>query len=78
MVVGFRWVDGSGFGDAIAMGHLYHVMLGEMITIASACAHVARAAGVAKPSDPLAWEGWLQPETNLAVTDVVGFGGLRP
>jgi hypothetical protein len=78
MVVGFRWVDGSGFGDAIAMEQFYHAMLGAMITIASTCAHVARAADVAEPSDPLAWEGWLQPENDLTVTDVVGFGGLRP
>lgn len=78
MVVGFRWVDGSGFGDAIAMEHFYHAMLGAMITIASACAHVARAAGVAEPSNPLVWEGWLQPENDLTVTDVVSFGGLRP
>lgn len=78
MVIGFRWVDGSGFGDAMAMEHFYQAMLGAMITIASTCAHVARAAGVAEPSDQLAWEGWLQPENELAVTDVVGFGGLQP
>ena len=78
MLVGFRWVDGSGFGDAIAMEHLYHAMLGAMITIACTCAHAARASGVAEPSNPLAWEGWLQPENDLAVTDVVSFGGLRP
>jgi hypothetical protein len=78
MVVGFRWADGSGFGGAIAMEHLYQAMLGAMITVASTCAHVARAAAVAEPSDPLAWEGWLQPENDLKVTDVVSFGGLRP
>jgi hypothetical protein len=78
MVVGFRWVNRSGFGDAIAMEHFYHAMLGAMITIASTCAHVARAAGVAEPSDPLAWEGWLQPENDLTVTDVVSFGSLQP
>jgi hypothetical protein len=78
MLVGFRWVDGAGFGGAIAMEHLYHAMLGAMITIASTCAHVARAAGVADPSDPLAWEGWLQPDNDLSVTDVVSFGGVRP
>jgi hypothetical protein len=78
MLVGFRWADGSGFGDAIAMEHLYHAMLGAMITIASTCAHVARVAAVAEPNDPLAWEGWLQPENDLTVTDVVSFGGLRP
>ena len=53
-------------------------MLGAMITIACTCAHVARAAAVAEPSTPLAWEGWLQPDNDLAVTDVVSFGGLRP
>jgi len=78
MLVGFRWTDGAGFGDAIGMEHLYHALLGAMITIASTTAHVARAGGVAEPSDPLAWEGWLQPENDLAVTDVVSFGGLRP
>ena len=78
MLVGFRWTDGAGFGDAIAMEHLYHAMLGAMITVASTCAHVARAAGVAEPSNPLAWEGWLQPDNDLAVTDVVSFGGLQP
>jgi hypothetical protein len=78
MLVGFRWTDGSGFGDAMAMEHLYHAMLGAMITVASTCANVARAAGVAEPSNPLAWEGWLQPDNDLAVTDVVSFGGLRP
>lgn len=78
MLVGFRWVDGSGFSDAIAMEHLYQAMLAAMITVASTCAHVARATGVAEPSEPLAWEGWLQPDNDLAVTDVVSFGGLRP
>jgi hypothetical protein len=24
------------------------------------------------------WEGWLQPDNDLAVTDVVTFGGIRP
>ena len=60
------------------MEHFYHALLGAMITIVSTCAHVARAADVAEPSDPLAWEGWLQPENDLTVTDVVSFGGLRP
>jgi hypothetical protein len=78
MLVGFRWTDGAGFGDAIAMEHFYHAVLGAMITVASTCAHVARAAGVAEPSNPLPWEGWLQPDNDLAVTDVVSFGGLRP
>lgn len=78
MLAGFRWVDGAGFGDAIGMEHLYHAMLGSMITIASTCAHVARAGDVAEPSDPLPWEGWLQPDNDLAVTDVVSFGGLSP
>jgi Putative DNA-binding domain len=78
MLVGFRWVDGSGFGDAIGMEHLYHAMLGAMITVASTCANVARAGGVAEPSDALAWEGWLQPDNDLKVADVVSFGGLRP
>jgi hypothetical protein len=58
-VAGFRWADGSGSGDAIAMQHSYHAMLGAMITIASTCAHVARAAGMAEPSDPLGWQRWL-------------------
>jgi schlafen family protein len=78
MLVGFRWTDGSGFGDAIALEHLYHAMLGAMLTIASTCANVARAARAAEPSSPLAWEGWLQPDNELAVTDVVSFGGIRP
>jgi hypothetical protein len=60
------------------MEHFYQAMLGAMITIASTCTYVARAADAGEPSDPLAWEGWLQPENGLAVTDVVGFGGLRP
>jgi hypothetical protein len=60
------------------MEHLYQAMLGAMITVASTCAHVSRAAAVAEPSDPLAREGWLQPENDLKVTDVVSFGGLRP
>ena len=78
MLVGFRWTDGAGFGDAMRMEHFYHAVLGAMITIASTCAHVARAADAAEPSDPLAWEGWLQPENDLAVTDVVSFGGIAP
>src|SRR5262249_45299691 len=56
----------------------YHALLGAIITIASTCTHVARASGVAEPRDPLAWEGWLQPENDLTVTDVVSFGGLGP
>lgn len=78
MLVGFRWTDGTGFGDGIRMEHLYHAMLGAMLTITAACAHVARAADVAEPSEPLAWQGWLQPENDLAVTDVVSFGGFVP
>jgi hypothetical protein len=30
---------------------------------------------VAEPSDPLAWEGWLQPGNDQSVADVVSFGG---
>jgi hypothetical protein len=71
MLIGFRWADGSGFRDAVGMEHLYHAMLGAMITVASACAHVAGAAAVAELSNPLAWEGWLEPDNDLAVTDVV-------
>lgn len=78
MLVGFRWVDGKGFGDAMMMEHFYHAVLGAMITIASTCTHVARASGAAEPSDPLAWEGWLQPENDLTVTEVVSFGGIEP
>jgi hypothetical protein len=78
MLVGFRWSDRSGFKDAMGMEHFYHALLGAMITITSTCAHVARAAHVVEPSDPLALEGWLQPENDLAVTDVVSFGGLQP
>jgi hypothetical protein len=48
-----------------------------MITITSTCRHVARAAGVVEPSDPIAWEAWLQPGENLYVTDVVSLGGIR-
>ena len=32
---------------------------------------------MAEPTDPLAWEAWLQPGNDLSVTDVVGFGGLH-
>ena len=76
MLVGFRWIDGVGFGNGMRMEHFYHALLGAMITIASTCRNVARAASVAEPSDPLAWEGWLQPGNDLTVTDVVSFGGL--
>jgi hypothetical protein len=33
-LAGFRRTDGTGFGDAIALEHLYHAMLGAMITVA--------------------------------------------
>src|SRR5258708_34559790 len=49
-----------------------------VVSVRSALPSLARAVGVAEPSDPLAWEGWLQPENDLTVTDVVSFGGLRP
>jgi hypothetical protein len=78
MLVGFRWTDGAGFGDSIQMEHFYHALLGAIITVASTCTYVTRASGVAEPRDPLAWEGWLQPENDLTVTDVVSFGGLGP
>jgi hypothetical protein len=78
MLVGFRWADRSGLRDAVGMEHFYHALLGAMNTITSTCAHVARAADVAEPSDPLALEGWLLPENDLAVTDVVSFGRLQP
>ena len=57
------------------MEHFYHALLGAMITVASTCRHVARVAEVAEPSDPLAWEGWLQPGKDLSVGDVVNFSG---
>lgn len=38
MLVGFRWVDGTGFGDAIETVHLCHAMLGAItIRLGSAC-----------------------------------------
>jgi hypothetical protein len=78
MLVGFRWTDAGAFGDdPLKMEHFYHALLGAVITIASTCGHVARAAGVAEPSDPLSWQAWLQPDEGLNVTEVVDFGGLR-
>lgn len=43
MLVGFRWTDGAGFGDAMRMEHFYHALLGAMITVSSTCGgtHVA-------------------------------------
>lgn len=76
MLVGFRWTEGAGLGGGLLLEHFYHALLGAMITIASTSRHVARAANVAEPSDPLTWEGWLQPGNNLSVTDVVNFGVL--
>jgi len=72
MLVGFRWM-GAGLADALTMEHFYHALLGAMITIASTCRHVARATDAAEPSDPLAWEAWLQPGNDLTATDVVSF-----
>jgi hypothetical protein len=77
MLVGFRWTDGAGFADSMEMEHFYHALLGAMIMIASTCAHVARAAEVAEPSDPLDWEGWLQSGRHRSVIDVVNFDGLH-
>jgi hypothetical protein len=76
MLAGLRWTDGDGFEFPLRMEHLYHALLGAMITIVSTCRHVARAANVAEPSDPLAWEAWLQPGNDLSVFDVVSFDGL--
>jgi len=72
MLVGFRWM-GAGLADALTMEHFYHALLGAMITIGSTCRHVARATDAAEPSDPLAWEAWLQPGNDLTATDVVSF-----
>jgi len=74
MLVGFRWTEGPGGG--LILEHFYHALLGAMITVASTCRHVARAANVAEPGDPLAWEGWLQPGEGLFVKDVVSVSGL--
>jgi hypothetical protein len=76
MLVSFRWTDAVGFRVAIGMELFYQALLGAMITIASTTRNVARAAGVAEPSDPLAWEAWLQPGNDLSVTDVVSISGL--
>jgi hypothetical protein len=77
MLVGFRWTDAVGFVTAMGMEHFYQALLGSMITIASTAKNVARAAGVAEPSDPLAWEGWLQTGNDLPVTDIVSISGLE-
>ena len=77
MLLGFRWVHGAGFGEPMRMEHFYQALLGSMITIGSTCKHVARAAGVSEPVDPLPWEARLQPGNGLSVTDVVDFGGLH-
>jgi hypothetical protein len=76
MLVDLRWTDGDGFEYLLRMEHLYHALLGAMITIVSTCGHVARAANVAEPSDPLAWEAWLQPGNDLYLEDVVSFDRL--
>ncbi len=77
MVVGFRWRGGgSSLGDGLDLQHFYHALLGAMITVASTCEHVARAAKAAEPSDPLTWEGWVQPGDGRSVTDVVVLGGV--
>jgi hypothetical protein len=60
----------------MGLENFYHALLGAMITIASTSRNVARAACAAGPSDPLAWEGWLQPGNDLSVTDVVSISGL--
>jgi hypothetical protein len=76
MLAGFRWTDGTGFEFPLRMEHFYRALLGAMITIVSTCRHVARAASVAEPSEPLPWEAWLQPGNDLYPMDVVGFNGL--
>jgi hypothetical protein len=42
---------------------VYHATLGALITVASTCQDVARAAGMAEPASPLVWEGWLSART---------------
>lgn len=73
LVIGFRWprVDDGPF--RLDLDTLHDAMLACMVTVASACAHVARSLDAAAPVEPRTWEAWLTSTTDN-VLDVVDLG----
>lgn len=72
MVTGFRW----GWGIDMPLEFLYRALLAMMVAIAVTSQHVARAADMAEPAEPLAWEAWLNPFSSLSAMQVIDFGGV--
>jgi hypothetical protein len=59
MAAALRWAPARatvGPGALMSLERIYHAVAGAMITVASTCGRVARAAGTAEPAEPLTWE----------------------
>jgi hypothetical protein len=62
MTAALQWTRpqaGDGPAALIPVECVYHAVVGALITVAFTCRHVARAAGLAEPAEPLDWEGSL-------------------
>ncbi|MEU4404145.1 ATP-binding protein [Streptosporangium sp. NPDC023963] len=55
----------------LGLQDLYQCVLAELLSISSACDAVSTAIGAAEPSELQAWEGWLQPQSDLRVPSVL-------
>lgn len=72
MTAALQWTRpqaGDGPATLIPVECVYHAVVGALITVAFTCRSVARAAGLAEPAEPLAWEGSLYGFS-------VDFGGI--
>jgi hypothetical protein len=75
LLVGFRWLKLDDGPFKLSLDSLYDALAASMVTVASTCAHVAKALEADQPTEPRVWESWLSSsDTNvLHVIDLGGF-----
>jgi hypothetical protein len=71
LVVGFRWLRMDDRPFSLDLDTFHDTLLACMVTVASACAYVAKSLGAAAPVEPRTWEAWLT-STSGNVLDVIG------
>lgn len=75
LLVGFRWLKVDDGPFRLDVDTFHDALLSCMVTVASTCAHVARAVDASTPVEPRTWEAWLTSTDDnvLSVVDISRF-----